>query len=32
MITHTLPLERGEEGIRFFMAGQPECIRVALRP
>jgi threonine dehydrogenase-like Zn-dependent dehydrogenase len=32
MITHTLPLERGEEGMRFFMAGHPECIRVALRP
>jgi len=32
MITHILPLERGEEGIRFFMAGHPECIRVALRP
>ena len=32
MITHALPLERGEEGIRFFMAGHPECIRVALRP
>ena len=32
MITHTLPLERGEEGMRFFMEGHPECIRVALRP
>jgi len=32
MITHVLPLERGEEGMRFFMQGRPECIRVALRP
>ena len=32
MITHVLPLERGEEGMRFFMEGRPECIRVALRP
>jgi threonine dehydrogenase-like Zn-dependent dehydrogenase len=32
MITHTFPLERGEEAMRFFMAGHPECIRVALRP
>jgi threonine dehydrogenase-like Zn-dependent dehydrogenase len=32
MITHILPLERGEEGIRYFMVGHPECIRVALRP
>lgn len=32
LITHTLPLERGEEGMRFFMEGRPECIRVALRP
>jgi threonine dehydrogenase-like Zn-dependent dehydrogenase len=32
MITHTLPLERGDEGMRFFIEGHPECIRVALRP
>jgi threonine dehydrogenase-like Zn-dependent dehydrogenase len=32
MITHTLPLERGEEGMQFFIAGHPECIRVALKP
>ncbi|MEI8189510.1 MAG: alcohol dehydrogenase catalytic domain-containing protein [candidate division NC10 bacterium] len=32
MITHVLPLERGEEGMRFFMEGRPDCIRVALRP
>lgn len=32
MITHTFPLERGEEGMRYFMAGHPDCIRVALRP
>jgi threonine dehydrogenase-like Zn-dependent dehydrogenase len=32
MITHHFPLEQGEEGMRFFMAGHPECIRVALRP
>jgi threonine dehydrogenase-like Zn-dependent dehydrogenase len=32
MITHHYPLDRGEEGMRFFMAGHPECIRVALRP
>ena len=32
MITHLFPLERAEEGLRFFMQGTPECIRVALRP
>lgn len=32
MITHVLPLEQGEEGMRFFMEGRPDCIRVALRP
>jgi threonine dehydrogenase-like Zn-dependent dehydrogenase len=32
MITHVLPLERGEEGMRFFMEGRSDCIRVALRP
>jgi threonine dehydrogenase-like Zn-dependent dehydrogenase len=32
MITHVLPLEKGEEGMRFFMEGRPDCIRVALRP
>lgn len=32
MITHTLALDRGEDGMRFFMEGRPECIRVALRP
>jgi len=32
MITHVFPLERGEEALRFFMEGRPECIRVALRP
>jgi threonine dehydrogenase-like Zn-dependent dehydrogenase len=31
-ITHVYPLERGEEAMRFFMGGHPECIRVALRP
>jgi threonine dehydrogenase-like Zn-dependent dehydrogenase len=32
IITHVLPLERGEEGMRLFMEGRPDCIRVALRP
>jgi threonine dehydrogenase-like Zn-dependent dehydrogenase len=32
MITQLYPLERGEEAMRFFMEGQLECIRVALRP
>ncbi len=32
LITHTYPLERGQEAMQFFMAGHPECIRVALRP
>jgi threonine dehydrogenase-like Zn-dependent dehydrogenase len=32
MITQVYPLERGEEAMRFFMEGRPDCIRVALRP
>lgn len=32
MITHVFPLERGDEAMRLFMEGRPDCIRVALRP
>ena len=32
MITHVYPLEKGNDAMRFFMEGRPDCIRVALRP
>lgn len=30
--THVFPLEQAEEGMKLFMSGDPDCIRVALRP
>jgi threonine dehydrogenase-like Zn-dependent dehydrogenase len=30
--THVFPLEDTEKGIKLFMSGDPDCIRVALRP
>jgi threonine dehydrogenase-like Zn-dependent dehydrogenase len=30
--THVFPLEEAETGMKLFMSGDPDCIRVALRP
>jgi threonine dehydrogenase-like Zn-dependent dehydrogenase len=30
--THVFPLEEAEKGMKLFMSGDPDCIRVALRP
>jgi threonine dehydrogenase-like Zn-dependent dehydrogenase len=30
--THVFPLEEAEEGMKLFMSGHPDCIRVALKP
>ena len=30
--THVFPLEKAEAGMKLFMSGDPECIRVALKP
>lgn len=32
IVTHVFPMEKAEEGMKFFMSKDPSCIRVALKP